>query len=106
MFRGNDDKTLQQRLQVQELVVRIADTQLYVVDSSDVIVKVGDALQSIVQVLFQDNSAGTLTPVAAASLSIVDKDSPYSAGGDEKAIRVASVTLAANDLLVVKYIAK
>lgn len=109
MRRAQSDKVQNQQLKVQELVVRTSDTHLYVVDGSDVVVKIGQPVEAVVSCMFQDDSAaggaGLLT-IAASALSIVDKDSPYGAGGDESAIRVAAVTLAANDMLHIKYISK
>lgn len=109
MRLSQNDKVQNQQLKVQELTVRFADTHLYVVDGADVVVKIGQALEAVVSCAHQDDSAaggaGYLT-IAAAALSIVDQDSPYGAGGDAKAIRVAAVTLAANDLLHIKYISQ
>lgn len=108
-FRGKDDKVQGQQLKVQELVVRFADSHLYVVNGADVVVQLNEPLSAIVSCMHQDDSAagasGLLT-IAASALSIVDQDSPYSAGGDAGAIRIASVTLAANDVLHIKYIAQ
>ncbi len=103
MFRAKSDKVQNQQLKVEQVDVRFSDTQLYVVSASDVILLIGESVSEAVSVLFQDDSLGTLTPIAAASLSVVDS-SAYTAGGDRKAIKVASVTLAASDLLYVRFI--
>lgn len=108
-FRGKDDEVQSQQLKVQELTVRKMDTHLYVVDGADVVVRIKEPLSAIVSCMFQDDSAagsaGLITK-AASALTIVDKDSPYGAGGDASAIRVAAVTLDTNDLLHIKYIAQ
>lgn len=105
MFRAKQDKVLNQQLQVQEVVVRKADTQLYATSGSDIILLLGEPLTAAVSVLFQDDSAGTVAPIAAANLSIVDSTA-YTAGGDLKAIKVASLTFATSDVLIVRYVSK
>lgn len=105
MYRPQDDKVHNQKLKVQEITVRFSDKHLYVVSGSDVILLIKEPLQAAASCLFQDDSAGTIAPIAASALSIVDS-AAYTAGGDKKAIKVASVTLAASDVLHVKYIAE
>ena len=108
-YRGKNERVQGQQLKVQNLCVRFADTHLYVVDGSDVIVLVREPLSAVVSCVHQDDSAAGsagLISIAASALSIVDKDTPYGAGGDASAIRVAAVTLAANDLLQIQYIAQ
>lgn len=102
-FQSKDELVLSQQLKVQELVIGFADAGLYIVDGSDVIVPIREDISKIVLVTFKDDSAATNAPIAAASLSIVDS-SAFTAGGDRKAIKVASVTLEADDVLCLKYI--
>ncbi len=104
MFRNTDEKAMNQRLKVQELTVRFADTHLYSVDGADVIVKVGQPLTAAVSCLVYDDSVPGVVVKPASTLSIVDKDSPYGAGGDASAIRIATLTLAANDVIRLQYI--
>lgn len=106
MYRGQSDKTQNQQLRVQEVTIRQVDTQLYKVDGADIIVQIDEPLKAVVSVMHQDDSAAGsagLITIASVALTIVDKDSPYALGGDASAIRVAGVTLAANDLLHVRY---
>ena len=92
-----------QQLKVQELMVhKNQDTGLYVVSGSDVIVFIDEAVSRVKAVQMNDDSAAACILVPAASVSIVDS-SAYTAGGDMKAIKLASVTLANNDSLVLKY---
>lgn len=104
-FQSKSPRVLSQQLKVQELVIKQAeDLNLYVVDSSDIIVFLDEPVASVKCVMFVDNSASSTLAIPAASISIVDSSSPYSAGGDRQAVRLASLTLAANDVLILKYV--
>jgi hypothetical protein len=98
-FQAKDPSVLSQQLKVQELVIRAADTHLYTVSGSDVVIDIGEDVAAVVCAIHLDNSAaatsGETGPimVPAASLSVSGEN-----------ITVASVTLATNDVLIVKYI--
>lgn len=103
-YQAKDSACLAQQLKVQELVVRAADKNLYVVDTGDVVVIMGEALDNVISCQFHDNSAATLTSKVAADLIISDSTA-YTAAGDAKACRVNGVAaLDANDHLIIKYI--
>ena len=104
MFLSTSDKVQNQKLKVQELAIRFADTHLYSTSGSDTYIQIGDAVSAIVSVLNCDNSASAIVMAQASALSIVDS-SALTAGGDLKAIKVAGLQMAANDIFVVKYIA-
>ncbi len=105
MRRAQSDKVQNQQLKVQEVAVRTADTHLYDTDSGDVVVLVDEPVEAIVSCIVVDDSVPGVVVKAAAALSIVDSEA-YTAGGDESAIRVDTLSLAADDVLLVKYIAK
>ena len=98
-FQAQDAKILDQQLKVQDLTIRFADKHLYAVSGSDVVVDIGETLSACVLAIQYDNSAaasaGETGPVMipAASISV-----------SGTSITLASVTMAANDVLVLKYI--
>lgn len=103
-FQSKSPRVLSQQLKVQELLIKTTEDQnLYVVDGSDVIVFIDEPVENIKCALLVDNSASETLAIPAASLSVVDS-AAYTAGGDMKAIKLASVTLAANDVVILKYI--
>lgn len=100
-FRAKSDKVQNQQLKVQELTIRFADTQLYVVDGADVLVDVQEPVAAVVSCMHQDDSAAGadgLITIAAAALSVEDGDAT------DSTIRIDTVTLAADDVLHLKYI--
>lgn len=103
MFRSQDGKVQDQQLKVQELVVRKADTHLYDEESGDTVVLVNEPVSAVVSCMVLDDSGPSATLKAAADLSIVDSLG-YTPGGDESAIRIDTLALAANDVIVLKYI--
>lgn len=105
MRRATSDKVQDQQLKVQELAIRTADTHLYATDAGDLIVKIGEGVAAAVCCIVVDDSVPGLVVKPAADLSIVDSTA-YTAGGDESAIRIDTLALAANDVLLVKYISK
>ena len=106
MFEAKTVAVLDQQNKVQELVVRAADTHLYVVDSSDVCVTIGEALAAVVMILSHDNSTAAPSVISLKAADMIISDSTaYTAGGDAKAIRCNGVAaLDANDVLLIKYI--
>lgn len=103
-FQAKDVLVLAQQLKVQELCFSQADSNMYIVDGADIIVPIREALQSVLLCVIKDDSVPSLVVKPAASVTIVDKDSPYGAGGDSQAIRIAAFTLAANDVVLLKYV--
>jgi len=103
MYSSQSPRVANQQLKVQELCVhKNQDTNLYVVSGSDVIVFIDEAVDVIKGCMLIDDSASETLAVPAASLSVVDS-SAYTAGGDRFAIKLASVTLATNDMVILKY---
>lgn len=91
-YQAQDVQILGEQLKVQELSLKHGNPIL-VVSGADILIDIKEDLEEIVLVLFKDDSAGTIAPIAAASLSI---DSLTK-------IKIASVATAANDVIVVKY---
>lgn len=103
-FQAKTTAVLNQQLKIQEVVIRAADKNLYVIDTSNVVVIISEPLASVTACYFHDNSAATLTSQVAADMTLVDS-AAYTAGGDKSAIRLASVpALDANDHIVVRYV--
>lgn len=102
-FQAKTTAVLNQQLQIQEVMVRAADTNLYVVNAGDVCIIVGEALDSCDSALFHDNSAATLTSVVAVN-RIISDSTAFTAGGDRKAVRLDGVAaLDANDSVIMRY---
>jgi hypothetical protein len=104
MRRGVSNKVLDQQLKIQELVVRFADLQLCTNSGSHSIIQLGESISAIVSVKLVDDSASAVVVAQASACSIVDSTA-YTAGGDNNAIKVANLQMAANDSFEVKYIA-
>jgi hypothetical protein len=94
-YQSNDSAILAQQLKVQELVIRFADIGLYTVATNVISIPVGENVGAIVYAQFLDNSAGTMAPVVAANRSIVS---------DQVITLDLGAAIAANDVVVVKYI--
>lgn len=105
MYRAKSDKVQGQQLKVQELVVRAADTQLFDANGGAAVILIGEQVDAIVSVTQHDDSVPGLVMYAASALSIVDSTA-FTAGGDLKGIKATGLALAANDVVVVKYITK
>lgn len=103
MFLAANDKVQNQKLKIQQLLVRAADVQLYTNSGSDTLINIGEAVAQVVAVLHQVDATPAITPVAAASLSIQDH---VMSSGDQSDIKIAGQQLAANDLFYVMYITK
>ncbi len=104
MFSSNSPRIANQQLKVQDLCVhKDQDTNLYVVSGSDVIIFIDEAVDIVKGCMLIDDSASETLAVPAASLSVVDS-SAYTAGGDRKAVKLASVTLATNDMVQLFYV--
>lgn len=102
-FQAKGNAQLNQQLRVQELVVSAADVSLFNANSGDAVILIQEPVAKVISALFQDDSAASIAPVAAASISIVDSVA-FTAGGDKGGIKLASTALAANDCVIVKYI--
>lgn len=98
-YQAKDSQILGEQLKVQELVLKHGNP-LLVADSGDVVIDIKEELSEIVLVLFKDDSAATIAPIAQADLSIEDGEST------DSAIRIASVVTAASDVIVVRYVVK
>lgn len=100
-YEAKNSAARNQQLKVQELCVSLADVALSVDSGANHVVIVGEPLASV-RCALKIAADGTVTGVAVANLSIVDS-AAYTAGGDEKAILLTGVQLAAGDQLMVKY---
>lgn len=94
-YDSKDSLVLGQQLKIQELTVRFADVGLYTVATNVISIDVNETVGAIVCAQFLDNSAGTMAPVVAANRSIVS---------DQIITLDLGAALAANDVVVVKYI--
>ena len=95
-YQSTKPIVLNQQLKVQELVVRHADVGLYTVATNTVSIDVGETVSAIVVALLKDNSASPiLSALAAASCTIVT---------DTVITLDLGVEIAANDVIIVKYI--
>jgi len=103
MFQSNSPRVMDQQLKVQELDIhKDQDGNLYLVSGADVIIFIDEAVDTIKSCMILDNSVPIMVAVPAASLSVVDSTA-YTAGGDRKAIKLAAITLATNDVVNLKY---
>lgn len=93
-YQAKDSQILGQQLKVQELVIRFADVGLYTASGTTVTVDIQETLSSVPLVLFHDNSAGTLATLAQSAIAV---------SGDSVTVTLAAA-LAADDVLVIKYI--
>ena len=103
MYRSQSPRVADNQLEVQELCVhRDQDPNLYKVDGSDIIIYIDEPVKLVKSVVMADNSVPGMVLIAASAISIVDSVA-LTSGGDRKAIKLASLTLAANDSLIIKY---
>lgn len=93
-YQSKDSGILGQQLKVQEVVIRFADLGLYTVSTNDVIVQLGETLNSVFSVLHCDNSVPGAALITAANTVV---------SGSQVTITLAA-PFAANDSLVIKYI--
>jgi len=100
-YQAQNTAALNNQLKVQELTLTTLDSDIISVDGADLIVKVREPLDVLLKAT-KTAAAGTITGVARASLTRVDSDNPAIAGKQD-AIRVAATTLAAGDVLEIKY---
>lgn len=102
-FMAKSSAQMQNQLKVQELSVSSTDTDLFIDRGANTQITVGEALdecRSAMRIL----ADGTLTAIAADSISIVDS-AAGTAGGDRKAILLTGVDgIVAGDLVTVKYV--
>lgn len=101
-FQAKNEAVLNQQLKVQEVRVTTAQSNILVASGSDYIVQIGEAVASVMDAIKHPAAGGNASCQAFANLSIVDSTA-FTAGGDAKAIKIASLTLAANDVVAVHY---
>lgn len=92
-FEAKKPAVRDQQLKIQELVVRAADAHIYTDNSGDAEFEIGEDVASVVACLTFDDSAPTLAAAQAADISV-----------SGSVITVASLALAANDYVILKYI--
>lgn len=97
-FESKDPNVRNLQLAVQEVNVTAADVSVAVDNGADLDIQINEAVKEVCQVLHVA-ADGTLTSVAAASLTIITSVSNVASG----AIKVAGKQLAAGDKLCVKY---
>lgn len=69
-FQAKDQAVLGVQLKVQEICVRLADSQIVSVSANDVTIDVKETIAEVRHAMFFDDSAGTNAPVASASQTI------------------------------------
>lgn len=97
-FEAKDVACRNNQLKVQQLNVTLLDAEIAVDNGADLDIQVNEPVKAVHQVLHVA-ADGTLTAVAAASLTIITSVSGVATG----AIKVAGKQLAAGDKLCVKY---
>lgn len=100
-FQAKSEQTLNQQLKVEKLMVTTLEPSLSFDSSGDRVIVVGEVVTRVYRAS-RVVAAGTATGVAAANISIVNSADGAS-GGDQKAIKLAGVTLAAGDSIEVCY---
>lgn len=103
MFQPKTTAVFDNQLKVQEVNVTTADSELYNANGGNLVLLIGEPVAEVRLALQKDDSANALVNFDAASISVVDS-SAFTAGGDRKAVKITGCVLAANDLLVCKYI--
>lgn len=103
-YLGKSDSVQNSQLKMQDLRVTNKEPGLYVDNGADLTFLIGEQVARIVACKFLDDSAGTEAVKAQSTLSIVDSTA-YTAGGDQKAIRVTGIaSLDDGDMLTLVYI--
>jgi hypothetical protein len=102
-YQSKDDKVLSIALKVQELCLTSKDS-IVADDSGDLLVSIGEAVEAV-RMAVKVAADGTVTGVAQADISI-ESSVPAPAEDDQKVVRLASVSLATGDALVIKYVVK
>lgn len=97
-FESKDVAVRNNQLKVQEVNVSAADPAIAVDNGADLDIQINETVKSVRSCL-HIAADGTLTAVAAASLTIIDSVS----GVDDGAVKVAGKQLAAGDQLILKY---
>jgi len=104
-FNPKNEQTMQQSLRVQELSMSGADQGLYSISGGNMFVFIREPLEKIFLARVKVDGSNTWTEFAQSSLSIVDSSSLTNAAPSNLgAIKITGLaSLAANDLLIVKY---
>lgn len=97
-YQSKDPLVRQNQLKVQEVNVTAGDPAIAVDNGADLDIQINEEVKAVHQCLHVA-ADGTLTSVAAASLTIIDSVSGVADG----AIKVAGKQLAAGDKLCLKY---
>ena len=90
-FQAKNSAIQDRQLKVQELVIQHG-SPLYEVSGGDVVIDIGENVKSVECCHLSDDSAGAIVVIPQADISI---------SGSEI---TATVTIAANDRLILKYI--
>ncbi len=100
-YQSKDDKVLSIALKVQELCLTSKDS-IVADDGGDLLVSIGEAVEAV-RMAVKVAADGTVSGVAQADISI-ESSAPAPAEDDQKVVRLASVSLATGDALVIKYV--
>ena len=89
-FQSKDEQVLSRQLAVQELCITTLSAGLWSKPASDVLVDVKETVGEVVSAIYSDFSTGSVSNIAATFATTV--------------ITLPSVTLAAGDAVVLKYV--
>lgn len=93
-YVSSDSNLQEQQLQVQELVIRFADLQLYSASASTVTVNLQQTIVASVSALFLDDSAVSVAMISNANRVV---------SGTSVTLTLAAA-FASNDVLILRYI--
>ncbi len=93
-FISSSSAVMNTVLKVQELCVRLSDTQIVSVSANDVTIDVGQTILQVRLATFFDDSAGTNAPVVASNQTIVTTTVKLACGA----------AMAAGDSITLKYV--
>lgn len=92
-YQAKDSSVFGTQLSVQEVTVQLGNPIISATSGSTITINFQETLASVAAVLFVDDSAGTVAPVAAANRTV---------SGSTLALTL-SAALAANDAVIVQY---
>ena len=102
-YYPKDSNTMEQALRVQELIISGADAGLFTISGGNCFVLIREPVQKVFLASVKVDSSNTVTQFAQSSIVICDS-SLLTAGGNQGAIELVGLaSVAANDVIVVRY---
>lgn len=93
-YQSKDSAVQQVQLKVQEVCVKMSDSQVVSTSGSTATIDLGEPIGEIRSAIFVDDSAGTAAPVAAANRSV----------SGNQVVLTLSAAMAAADAIDLKYV--